>query len=211
MRIAVIGAAGEPGRRIVAEAEKKGIQVTSVVSDPSVMPGSGPVIIKDFRDLDKGDLEGMHAVVDAESFPRIGRYNSDDLPLWRIGALLQGSAAGLLAVGSTSSLYADSSRSSMVIDDCCMTQDGHEQALRLCATASRRLRSERSFKWTLLCPPLILDKDAPATGSFIFGDDVLPMGLDGSSRISGADFARACVDLLLRGLEPYAVASVRGA
>ncbi len=209
MRIAVVGAAGEPGMRIVAEAEKKGISVTSVVSDPSVMPGSGPVIIKDFRDLEKADLEGMHAVVDAESFPRIGRYSSDDLPLWRIGALAGESGTGVLVVGSTSSLYSDLSRTAMVTDDCCMTQGGHEQALRLCATASRRLRSERSFNWTLLCPPLILDPDAPATGRFTFGDDVLPMGVDGSSRISGADFARACVELLLRGLRSFSTVSVR--
>jgi putative NADH-flavin reductase len=211
MRIAVIGAAGEPGRRIVAEAEKKGISVTSVVSDPSVMPGNGPVIIKDFRELEGQDLEGMHAVVDAESFPRICRYSSDELPLWRIGGLLKGTGAGVLAVGLTSCLYADSSRTAMVTDGCCMTQDGREQALRLCATASRRLRSERSFNWTMLCPPLILDEDAPATGSFVFGDDVLPMGLDGSSRISGPDFARACVELLLRGLKPFSIVSARSA
>ncbi|MGN0908706.1 MAG: hypothetical protein ACI4NA_03725 [Succinivibrio sp.] len=210
MRIAVIGAAGEPGSRIVAEAEKKGIAVTSVVADPSVMPGNGPVIIKDFRDLQKEDLEGLHAVVDAESFPRIARYSSDDLPLWRIGSLIAGTSVSVLAVGLTSCLYADSSRTSMATEGCCMVEDGNEQVLRLCATASRRLRSERSFKWTMLCPPLILDRSAPASGSITFGDDVLPIGIDGSSRISGADFARACVEMLLRGLVPYQVASARG-
>lgn len=209
MRIAVIGAATDAGKMIVSEAEKKGIQVVSVVEDPSVMPGSGPVVIKDFRTLERGDLDGVHAVVDAVSFPGISRYSSDDLPLWHLGSILSGTDSSMLVLGATSCLYSDSSRKSLVLDDCCYTQIDNEQTLRLCATAVKRLRAEHTFKWTLLCPPLVLDTVGYATGKFVFGDDVLPMSIDGSSYICLADFAKASVDLLIRGLKPSIVISVR--
>lgn len=210
MKIAVLGAARRPGLEIVAEAEKQGIGVTCVISDASVIPGSGPVIIKDPGELESADFAGCHAVVDALSFPEIGAFSSEELPLWHVLEILKGTQTKVVCLGAASCLYSDESRSERLLESSCVTHADHEQGLRLCATAFKRLASERGTPWTLLCPPLILDPDGQVTGRFEFAGDVLPMALDGSSYISGLDFARAAVELLLRGPKPYEVISVSG-
>lgn len=211
MKIAVVGANRSLGAKIVTDAEAQGIGVISVVQDPLNLQGSGPVVLKRYEDLTTADLAGCHYVVDAVSFPEIGAFSTDLLPLWKLVELLRGSSCKLLCAGSCSCLYTDEKRRTLVFTSQCLWQDQHKDSerIRLKVNAYQRLKEVRGVQWALLCPPLILDAEGYAAGTWEFSGDVLPVGLDGSSYITLGDFARACVELLKRGFDAGSCLSVR--
>lgn len=213
MKIAVLGANRRLGAKIVTDAEAQGIGVISLVQDPLNLQGSGPVVLKDYQDLTAADLAGCHYVVDALSFPEIGSFSTDLLPLWKLVELLRGTSCKLLCAGSCCCLYTDEKRSTLVYTNQCLWQDQPRDGdrIRLKVNAYQRLKAVRDVDWALLCPPLIVDDKNydKGSGSWEFSGDVLPVGLDGSSRITIGDFAKACVELLKRGFAPGSCLSVR--
>jgi len=64
IRIAVIGANGQAGRHIVAEALARGFEVTAFVRG-STAPAAQHVVHKDVLAIERSDLAGFDAVVDA--------------------------------------------------------------------------------------------------------------------------------------------------
>lgn len=75
IRIAVIGANGQAGRHIVAEALARGFEVTAFVRG-STAPAAQHVVHKDVLAIEQSDLAGFDAVVDA-----LGFWTPDTLPL----------------------------------------------------------------------------------------------------------------------------------
>ena len=65
MKIAVVAAAGKAGRKIIAEAAARGFEVTAFVRRQVEIDGAAKVIVKNILDLEKSDLEGFNAVIDA--------------------------------------------------------------------------------------------------------------------------------------------------
>ena len=116
MKIAVLGADTELGRRIVNAAEAAGIQVVSVVEHFTSSIGNGPLIIKEVRELSINDLSKCHAVIDTLSFPRIEAYGTENLPFWHVRNLIKNSPIKLIAVGSSAFLYTDKKRDTFVRD-----------------------------------------------------------------------------------------------
>ncbi|MBQ9273860.1 MAG: hypothetical protein IJ228_03530 [Succinivibrio sp.] len=210
MRIAVLGANAPLGGLIVEQAEAVGIGVLSVVENAASLTGDGPLLIKSYQDLSAEDLQDLHYVVDATSFPQVKRYSSELLPLWHLCELLKDQALPLLVIGSCSCLYTDKSRSTYVLDSQLLCHDDKSVYLRLCLNAFKRLKENRDVNWTMLCPPLLLDLQGPGGKELEFTEEVLPMGLDGGSCISVRDFAKAAVETLLRGLKSRQVLAVRG-
>ncbi|MBO6259088.1 MAG: hypothetical protein J6M93_07130 [Succinivibrio sp.] len=211
MKIAVIGANSTLGRKVVNKAEEKGINVVGMVRTAENLVGSGPLVLKDYHSLEQEDLEGCHYVVDTVSFPHIDRYSTELLPVWRLLEIMKDSAQKLLCVGSCSFLYTDKTRQKMVLDDSCLCSDSEDEKshLRMCVNAFRRLGTNRNVHWGVLCPPLILDRRGYGAGNLEFGNDIVPMGLDGNSSITLNEFANAVIELLLRGFDDHQCISVR--
>ena len=106
IRIAVIGANGQAGRHIVAEALARGFEVTAFVRG-STAPATQHVVHKDVLAIEQSDLAGFDAVVDA-----LGFWTPDTLPLHvktalHLADLLSGTKTRLLIVGGAGSLYMD--------------------------------------------------------------------------------------------------------
>lgn len=106
IRIAVIGANGQAGRHIVAEALARGFEVTAFVRG-STAPAAQHVVHKDVLAIERSDLAGFDAVVDA-----LGFWTPDTLPLHvktalYLADLLSGTKTRLLIVGGAGSLYMD--------------------------------------------------------------------------------------------------------
>lgn len=211
MKIAVIGANSTLGRKVVNKAEEKGISVIGMVRTAENLVGSGPLVLKDYHTLQEDDLEGCHYVVDTVSFPHIERYSTDLLPIWRLLEIMKNSPKKLLCVGSCSFLYTDRTKKKIVLDDSCLcyTSEDEKSHLRMCVNAWKRLCENSNVHWGMLCPPLILDRRGYGSGSLEFGDDIVPMGLDGNSCITLNEFANAVVELLLRGFTDHKCVSVR--
>ena len=199
MKIAVLGADTELGRRIVNAAEGAGIQVASVVEHFASSIGSGPLIIKEVHELNINDFSKCHAVIDTLSFPRIEAYGADKLPFWHVCNLIRNSSIKLIAVGSSAFLYTDKKRDTFVRDMVGIHFDNNEKRHNLAVEAFLKIKKIQDVEWTLLCPPLVLDLKAYGTGKFELGDDILPMSVSGSSYISLCDFCKALVELLKVG------------
>lgn len=211
MKIAVLGANNSIGSKIVLKAEEQGIASVCVVDSFSIVPGNGKVLIKPCLELTKDDVKDCHYVIDTISFLSISKFSSDDLPLWHLLEILKDSEVKLLELGSCTFLYSDSTRQRYVgSGDNEILDDSELKHERLCINAYKRLSLCRNVKWSVLCPPLLLDKEGYASGKFEFHDDVLPVGLEGDSFISEADFSSSVIELLKRIPKFHTCTSVRG-
>ncbi|MGW4214256.1 NAD(P)-dependent oxidoreductase [Lentzea sp. NPDC004789] len=188
MKIAVIGAAGMVGSRVVTEALRRGHDVTAVFRGE--VPEGRQGVRGDATDRELMDhlLSGVDGVV-AATRPRPGEEHTAE-PATR--ALLDAAHATrtrILVVGGAAPLR--SPNGGLVLDD-----DRYVPAhIRPIAAASvRQLEVCRAHPadWVYLSPPALLEP-GERTGTYRRGTDVL---LTGPSSISAEDLAAAVVDEL---------------
>ncbi len=213
MRIGIIGASGNIGSRIHAEAVARGHDVTAFTRSGAEKKGPP------WRDLDIFDLEGLRAVVTSVDVivsayhpgstardPRdaIQRAISDPGVYPRAAANLLRAlesrlATRLIVVGGAASLEiapgvtADGDdarmrgilRSLDVPEDYVVAVRGHHEALNLFRQSNR--------KWTYVSPAADVHAGA-RTARYRQGGDQLLVDAEGRSRISYEDFAVAIVD-----------------
>ena len=198
------------GKRIVLKAEEYGISVVCCVENFGSLVGSGKLIIKPYDSITYKDLEDCHYVVDAKSFLEIRKFSTDLLPVWHLLEILKDSKIKLLEIGSCAFLYTDKTRNKFVGNEDDYTLDDEQSVTdRLSISAFRRLSLCKDVKWSVLCPPLLLDKHGYGTGVLEFSDDVLSVGLGGDSYISLVDLAKAVVELLKLVPKDYHCVCVR--
>lgn len=209
MQIAVIGADTKIGQMIVNSAEALKIRTVSVVSSYISLKGDGKLVVKDYQDLKLSDFDGCHVIVDAVSFLDITRYSTDLLPLWTELEILKNTDISLLCLGSSAFLYTDKSKKRFVFDESDVVINDEQQKVdRLCVNAYKRLSTCSNVKWGIFSPPLFLDDHSIGSGNYMLSDSVLPVNVNGTSRISVNDFVKATIDILKQGIKNHDVMSV---
>jgi len=197
MRIAVFGAAGNVGSRIVAEALARGHDVTAVVRDAARLrdvhaPARG-------RTGDAANVEHVialgkdHDVLVGATRPPLGR--EPDL-VATAKALLAGVArsdARLVLVGGAATLVVPGSDGTTVMDDPRFLEPAYRAIAVACAAQLEACRGEATADWTYLSPPALLSPGA-RTGHYRLGGDELLVDAAGQSSISMEDFAAALLD-----------------
>ncbi|MDU2064469.1 MAG: NAD(P)-dependent oxidoreductase [Sporomusaceae bacterium] len=192
MKIAVIGANGRVGSRIVSEALSRNHAVTAIVRKAATITNPKiQVIERDIFALTIQDLQGYDVVVSAFGAPQ-GPYELHVETAKHLTALLKNQEKPrLIIVGGAGSLLVDDHGTEL-----CATPDFPE-AYKPTATAMRDelvfLRSVDDVNWTFLSPSAVF---APGerTGTFRLGKDHLLLAADGNSSISMEDYAIALVD-----------------
>jgi len=200
MKIALIGATGYVGSKLLDEALARGHAVTALVTRPEKLAGRVGVTAVKTDVLDEAalaeQLRGLDAVITAFS----GHAQSDVYAYFVQGfrAIVAATkAAGvprLLAVGGAGSL--EVAPGVQLVDTPEFpaqwkgTAEGARQALAL-------LRDERELDWTMLSPAAHLEPGT-RTGKFRLGTDALLVDEAGHSRISLEDYAVAMLDELER-------------
>jgi putative NADH-flavin reductase len=189
MKIALIGATGNVGSRILTELLNRGHEVTGIARHPEKLPPKANLTAKrgDANDEDglARLLSGHDAVISA------GRFVSVN-PQTLIAALKKANVNRLLVVGGAGSL--EVAQGVQLVDTPQFPAAAKPEAL-----AGREflnvLRGEQELDWTFLSPSLLF---APGerTGKFRLGTDQLLVGENGESQISLEDFAVALVDEL---------------
>ncbi len=190
MRVALIGASGNAGSRILAELARRGHEVTAIVRNPERVPALDKVraVKGDVYDREAlaGIVRGHDAVVSSVHFTA-----SDPHAL--IEAVRRSGVRRYLVVGGAGSL--ESSPGVRLIDG-----PGFPEAYKAEATAGAAfldiLRSENELDWTFISPSAEF-VPGERTGRFRLGGDALLVGEHGS-RVSFEDFALALVDELER-------------
>ena len=188
MKIAVIGASGRGGSRIVAELARRGHQVTAIARNPEKIETQAKVTSKKGDLYDPGFpalLAGHDAVVSAVHF-----LHSD--PDTLIEAVRAAGVKRYFVMGGAGSL--EVAPGVKLIDTPEFPAIYKDEAAKG-GVFLDRLRGEKDLDWTFLSPPALIDF-GERTGQFRLGKDQLLVDGKGDSKISFEDFAVAAVDEL---------------
>jgi putative NADH-flavin reductase len=182
MKIAVIGATGNVGQRVVAEAERRGQEVVAISRSGGTV-GNGRSVQADLTDKAgiARAIEGADAVVLSVRF--------QELDVEALLDALRG-AKRLLIVGGAASLYV--APGLQLIDT-----EGFPDFIKVEAEPARqalaRIQQETDLDWTFLSPSVFFGP-GERTGTFRLGKDDLLTAADGKSHISYEDYAVALLD-----------------
>lgn len=194
MKIAVIGATGKQGSLILAEAIKRGHDVTAIVrKDNGKINDKANILVRDIFDISYEDLKDFEVVIDA-----LGFWTEETMPLHyksikHFADVLSGKPNRLLVVGGAGSLYVDADLKTRLMD----TEDFPESFMSVAVNMGKsydEIKNRNDVKWTYLSPAANFVADGKRTGSYKIGGDVLTLNEEGQSEISYADYALAMVD-----------------
>jgi len=188
MKIAVIGASGRGGSRIVEELARRGHTVTAIARNPGKFAKHANVTAKqgDLYDADFAELlRGHDAVVSAVHFTA-----SD--PKTLIEAVRKAGVKRYAVMGGAGSL--EVAPGVQLVNTPNFPAEYKQEALKG-GEFLQALRQEKDIDWTFLSPAALIDF-GQRTGRFRMGGDQLLVDDKGNSTISFEDFAVAMVDEL---------------
>lgn len=190
-KLALIGASGNVGSKILAEALSRGHEVTGIVRNPEKLP-LHPKLTAKRGDVFDADglaklLAGHDAVISSV------HYTASD-PALLLQAVKASGVKRYLVVGGAGSL--EVAPGVQLVDTPEFPAIYKEEASKG-RDYLNLLRGETGLDWTFLSPSAVI---APGlrSGKFRLGGDQLLVGADGQSRISQEDYAVALIDELER-------------
>ena len=187
MKIAIVGATGNVGSRLVDEALSRGHRVTAVARNASRLPPDAGLTFSAADATDPGQLSealrGHDVVVSATPFRNV---NADSL----IGAVRQSGVNRYLVVGGAGSL--EVSPGHALVDSRGFPALYREEALAG-KVFLEALRKVNDLDWTMLSPSALFTA-GKRTGVYRLGQDSLLTSADGKSWVSFEDFAVAMLN-----------------
>jgi putative NADH-flavin reductase len=188
MKVALIGASGQGGSRLLAELIRRGHQVTAIARQPDKIAADPGVTAKKGDVFDKAGLvhllRGHDAVVSAVHFTA-----SD--PKLLIEAVKEAGVKRYFVVGGAGSLEV---APGVKLVDTPQFPAAHKAEATKGGEFLDLLRKEKALEWTFLSPSAMIGP-GERTGKFRLGKDQLLTNDKGSS-ISWEDYAIAAVDEL---------------
>lgn len=191
MKVAVIGATGKAGTKILDESIARGLDVTAVVRSAAKLTQDVPVIEKEIIQLTTEDLTGFDVVVNAFGAP-MGQEEQHVVVGKHLIDILADTTTRLIVVGGAGSLFVDEAKTIRVVD----TPDFPDFVKPTANNQFKNLEDleSSSITWTFLSPSAMFDAEGARTGSYTLGRDHLLVNSAGESYISYADYAIALVD-----------------
>ncbi len=186
MKIAILGATGNAGQRLVTEALSRGHTVTGIARHAADQaPREGVAWVSaDINDVDAtaAAVAGHDAAILSMPFNGLDADN--------VFAVARKAGVWLLIVGGAASLKTEDG---VVLID----TPGFPDFIKAEAEPARqfldRLKAGVDFAWTFLSPSMFFGP-GERTGQFRLGDETLLTAADGKSSISYEDFAIAMID-----------------
>lgn len=189
MKVALVGATGHVGSRILVELASRGHSVSAIVRNPEKVPAAAGVTAV------KGDvferaglaklLAGHDAVISAVHF-------SASDPALLIGAVKDSGAPRYLVVGGAGSLEV---APGVRLFDTPQFPAAYLDEAKKGGVFLDLLKQENALDWTFLSPSALI-QPGERTGKFRLGTEQLLADGAGNSAISTEDFAVAMVDEL---------------
>ena len=191
MKIAVAGASGNAGSRIVTELACRGHTVTAIVRHPEKIAGQPNVTAKQGDVLDQAGLAALFAGHDV-AISSVHFLDSD--PVRLIGAARDSKVGRYLVVGGAGSLEVAPGVRLVTTPNFPVVYKAEAEKG---GAFLDLLRQEKELNWTLLSPSALFTA-GERTGKFRLGTDQLLTASDGKSWISFEDFAVALADEIER-------------
>jgi hypothetical protein len=195
MNIAIIGATGRIGQRILSEAVARGHQVTALTTNPSKIPAdAGKVSWKTANALDAESVskatEDQDVLISAYAPPRSDPDEIVSVAKSLLTVAERHPALRLLIVGGAGSLEAEPGKTvidaGMIPAEWIAIPAAHKKALDI-------YRANTSSDWSYFSPALMI-QPGERTGKFRLGGEKLLVGANGKSEISMEDYAAAMLD-----------------
>ncbi len=191
MRIAIIGATGLVGTRILAESLNRGHEVTAIVRNPERLPTHPKLRVASgdaTRAAELASLVAGHDVVISAFNP--GKDAGGTGARSIIDAVKRSGVERLLVVGGAGTLEVAPGK--RLVDQPDFPAQWKDGALRTAAFLDQ-LRGETELDWAFVSPAAMLGP-GERTGRYRVGGDQLLTDGDGKSRISLEDYAVAMLD-----------------
>ncbi len=197
MKVAIIGATGFVGRRVMDEALARGIQVTAIARQNKDLPEHAhlTVALGDVADTAwlAGQLRGQDAVISAYN-PGWGEDNLYEKTVRGAQQILtaveQAGVKRLLVVGGAGSLEV---APGVELVDTPQFPEEIRPGAQAVRDLRNKLRNESALDWTYLSPAALLEP-GKRTGQFRLGTTQLLMNGEAPASISVEDLAVAIVD-----------------
>ena len=187
MKIAVVGASGNAGSRIVTELASRGHAVTAIARHPEKIATQPNVTTRQGDVLDQTGLAALFAGHDA-AISSVHFLDSD--PVRLIGAVSESRVARYLVVGGAGSLEVAPGVRLVTIP---AFPAQYKAEAEKGGVFLDLLRQQTELNWTFLSPSALFTA-GERTGKFRLGTDQLLTASDGKSWISFEDFAVALAD-----------------
>ena len=205
MKVALIGASGFVGSRILDEALRRGHQVTALMRNPEALPSrAGVTTVKvDVLDTDAlaKALAGHDAVISAFN-PGRATAGGDEVTEQHVAghraivdAVKRSGVKRFLAVGGAASLKTKDGIEFLDSPDFPKEYEAFKGGIRGTRALYYMLKEEADLDWVFLAPSVFLTP-GERTGAFRTGKDHVLYDVDGQSRISLEDYAVAMIDEL---------------
>jgi putative NADH-flavin reductase len=196
MKVALYGATGKSGSRILKELVARGHQVTAIARDPAKLPQTGKDLIVKHDDLSDpthiaATVDGVDAVISAYGPPPDHPEEIIGVTQRQVDALSEKPNTRLIVVGGAGGLNVAPGVS--LIDSGYLPEpylpiaNAHVKALNVLKAST--------IDWTYLAPAAYFEP-GQRTGKFRLGKDELIADSAQESRISMEDYAVALVDEL---------------
>ena len=191
MKIAVVGASGNAGSRIVSELASRGHTVTAIARHPEKIAAGPNVTPKQGDVMDQAGLARLFAGHDV-AISSVHFLDSD--PVRLIGAISDSKVGRYLVVGGAGSLEVAPGVRLVTIP---AFPAQYKAEAEKGGAFLDLLRQEKDLNWTFLSPSALF-VPGERTGKFRLGTDQLLTAADGKSSISFEDFAVALADEIER-------------
>lgn len=195
MKIAVIGASGNLGSRVVRQALERGIEVKGFIYKGKTPAGRSEMVRKNLFNIAKDDIADCDVMVSAYG----SGFHAD--PAWNLNAyrkyieLNQETKRHVIVIGGAGSLYTDAERKIF-----CYETSEHPEFLREISRNIKlgidEMRKTENINWTVVCPSLSFDIEGGLTGNYTISEkDYVLFNKKGESRVTYDDLASAMLDI----------------
>ena len=187
MKIAVVGASGNAGSRIVTELASRGHVITAIARHPEKIAAQPNVTATHGDIMDQAAMAGLFAGHDAAVS---SVHFLDGFPVRLIGAANDSKVGRYLTVGGAGSLEVAPGVRLVMAPGFPLE---HKAEAETASAFLDLLRQQKELNWTYLSPSALFTA-GERTGKFRLGTDQLLTASDGKSWISFEDFAVALAD-----------------
>ena len=197
LSIAVFGAAGDVGKRIVAEATSRGHRVTAVVRrerPSSEMNPAVSILVRDVQEAtDLTNIAKRHDLVISALRPADGEEAKLVKLASKVVEASRTSGTRFMVIGGAAPLLIPNSPHHTVLTAPDFLPEAYLPIANACQELHDWILPKLGATGTHLCPPAML-VPGERTGTYRVSDDTLVVDDEGSSHISMEDFAVAAID-----------------